>query len=144
MTIDEEETHFPDALMQEDEIASWLHYPTDNNSVQNNLYMSNNLLFTTPRFSSPHSSPPVQPKDTCLLHFSGPNKTTSPESSGASPVLIYDVGRERETCEMSVSLTSSLGTSGSDAGASMDSLPSSTDDRKRKPRDAVELHREVR
>nr|XP_043611470.1 transcription factor PIF1-like [Erigeron canadensis] len=95
-------------FMQEDEMASWLHYPSDENSLENYLY-NNDLLYPTPPVNPiPLLSPPPpskiiassdspvykrsevelgQPKYTNFLHFGRPNKITRTRSGPGSLTL---------------------------------------------------------
>lgn len=108
-SVVEEETGPSDLFMQEDEMASWLHYPVDDSTLEGYLY-SNDLLYSTPPSSAPVTTAPcslppppppsilipsprppvpptrrvevesVQPKYPNFLHFSRPNEGRIPGS----------------------------------------------------------------
>ncbi|KAI7734522.1 hypothetical protein M8C21_031977 [Ambrosia artemisiifolia] len=141
-------------FMHEDEMASWLQYPLDDNPLENYMYGTSTGLIpamvpTVPVTVAPTSLPPPQPipsrppvppyrrlefeqKYTSFGHFTRPSWSKITSESRASRVSEKPAaGREMETCEMSV--TSSGGSGGS---ASMEPLsekpPPVTDERKRK------------
>ncbi|XP_076906296.1 transcription factor PIF1-like [Bidens hawaiensis] len=162
-------SHCDHMFIREDEMASWLHYPIDDNSLETFLY-SNDFLYHTPVFSAPAAVAPTSlpPPSVYLsrpeLVQSISSKITPSTPLEETPVTrasrvsdkpavvsvtndgggestrggMLSAGKDIETCEMSVSLTSSPATSVSRASAG-------TDDRKRKRGDTddIEFHEDV-
>ncbi|KAI7734520.1 hypothetical protein M8C21_031975, partial [Ambrosia artemisiifolia] len=128
-------------FMHEDETASWLQYPLDDNPLENYMYGTGTDLIPSLPPPQPIPSRPLVPPNRCLEveqkytsfgHFTRPSWSKITSESRASRVSEKPAaGREMETCEMSV--TSSGGSGGS---ASMEPLsekpPPVTDERKRK------------
>ncbi|CAI9288392.1 unnamed protein product [Lactuca saligna] len=76
-SVVEEGTGPSDLFMQEDEMASWLHYPVDDNTLEGYLY-SNDLLYPTPPSSTPVTTtpcslpPPPPPPPSIMIPSSRP------------------------------------------------------------------------
>ncbi|MFS7902377.1 hypothetical protein Hanom_Chr01g00010571 [Helianthus anomalus] len=139
----------PNIFMQEDEIPYCLHYPLlHDNSLQ--TYLSNNDLFA---YLPPPVGPPVPSTSSKVTPEVRPSTIVASESRVSrvsdKPALVSTsgagagagTGRDIETCEMSVSVTSSPGSSGcsgmepSTEKASAEKSTPRIDGRKRKLRD---------